>query len=73
MSRQELVARLDDWLYQLRLREGADAYPRTAAQYLDTWADAEHAWLRNYYPPDGDEPCFDITPATEKEIDCSRA
>jgi len=69
MSQQELVARLDDWLYQIRLREGADVYPRTAAQYLDTWADAEHAWLRKYYPPDGDEPCFDLTPATEKAID----
>ena len=69
MSQQALVARLDDWLYQLRHRDGADAYPRAAAQYLDTWADDEHAWLRKYYPPDGDEPCFDITPATEKAID----
>jgi len=69
MSQEALVARLDDWLYQLRHRDGADAYPRAAAQYLDIWADDEHAWLRKYYPPDGDEPCFDITPATEKAID----
>lgn len=69
MPQQELVARLDDWLYQLRLREGDDAYPRAAAQYLDIWANDEHAWLRKYYPPDGDEPSFDITPATEKAID----
>lgn len=69
MPQQELVARLEDWLYQLRLREGDDAYPRAAAQYLDIWANDEHAWLRKYYPPDGDEPSFDITPATEKALD----
>ena len=69
VPQQELVARLDDWLYPLRQRSGAEAYPRTAAQYLDTWADDEHAWLRKYYPPDGDEAWFDITPSTEKAID----
>lgn len=69
MAQQMLVARLDDWLYQLRQRDGAEAYPRTAAQYLDIWADDEHGWLRKYYPPDGDEPWFDMTPATEKAID----
>ena len=63
-----LVSALDDWLYQLRQRASDDAYPRSASQYLDTWADDEHAWLRKYYPPDGDEPWFDITPATEKAI-----
>ncbi len=68
-SQPTLVARLDDWLYQLRQRTPADVYPRSAAQYLDTWADDDHAWLRKYYPPDGDEPWFDITPATEKAID----
>jgi flagellar motility protein MotE (MotC chaperone) len=69
VPQQTLVARLDDWLYQLRQRAGTDAYPRSAAQYLDIWADDEHAWLRKYYPPNGDEPWFDITPATEKAID----
>jgi flagellar motility protein MotE (MotC chaperone) len=69
VPQQELVARLDDWLYPLRQRGGPEAYPRAAAQYLDTWADDEHAWLRKYYPPDGDEAWFDITPATEKAID----
>jgi len=69
MAQQALCARLDDWLYQLRQREGAESYPRSASQYLDTWADDAHAWLRKYYPPAGDEPWFDITPATEKAIE----
>ncbi len=70
MPRQDLIARLDDHLYQLRARGGGeDAYPRAAAQYLDTWADEQHGWLRKYYPPNGDEPWFDLTPATEKAID----
>ena len=66
---ESLVAQLDDWLYGLRQRGDADAYPRTAGQYLDIWADDEHGWLRKYYPPDGDEPWFDIAPATEKAIE----
>ncbi len=69
MPQQSLVARLEDWLFQLRQREGADSFPRSASEYLDTWADAEHAWLRKYYPPDGDEPWFDVTSATEKAIE----
>jgi hypothetical protein len=68
VPQQELVARLDDWLYPLRQQSGSEAYPRTAALYLDTWADDQHAWLRKYYPPEGDEAWFDITPATEKAI-----
>ena len=69
LSQAELVARLDDHLYALRLEHGADAFPRSAASYLDAWAADEHAWLRKYYPPDGDEPHFDITPATERVIE----
>jgi flagellar motility protein MotE (MotC chaperone) len=68
LPQQELVSALDDWLYQLRQHAGDDAYPRSASKYLDTWADDEHAWLRKYYPPDSDEPWFDITPAAEKAL-----
>lgn len=53
IDQSTLVARLDDWLYGLRDRHGAGAYPRSASQYLDTWADDEHGWLRKYYPSDG--------------------
>jgi hypothetical protein len=69
IAEQALVSQLDDYLFHLREREGDGTFTRSAAQYLETWADDEHGWLRKYYPPDGDEPWFDITPATEKAID----
>lgn len=69
MTESALAAKLDDWLYQLRARDGEGAWPRSAAQYLDIWADDEHAWLRKYYPANGDERCFDLTPSTEKAIE----
>lgn len=69
ITESALAAKLDDWLFQLRARDGEEAWPRTAARYLDVWADDEHAWLRKYYPASGDERCFDLTPSTEKAIE----
>lgn len=68
IARQELVAKLEDYLFHLRERLGEDAFPRTAAEYLDDWAADGRGWLRKYYPPDSDEPHFDLTPATEKAL-----
>src|ERR1017187_1230054 len=68
LARQELVAKLDDYLFHLRERLGEDAFPRAAGEYLDEWAADERGWLRKYYPPDSDEPHFDLTPATEKAL-----
>lgn len=69
VPQQTLVSQLDDYLHHLRARLGDDAFPRSASQYLETWADDEHGWLRKYYAPDDDEPRFDITNPTEKAID----
>jgi len=69
LPQPELVSRLDDHLYALRAELGDGAFPGEPAYYLDNWAADEHAWLRKYYPPDSDEPHFDITPATEKAIE----
>lgn len=69
MSEPEIASRLDDYLYALRTELGEDAFPRPAKHYLDAWASDEHSWLRKYYPPNSDEPHFDLTPATEKAID----
>ncbi len=69
MSQQELTARLEDYIYLLRERLGEGGFPKPAANYLDDWAGNESGWLRKYYPPDSDEPHFDMTPATEKAID----
>jgi len=62
----ELVSRLDDELFALNARLGAETFPRAAKEYLDEWA--SHGWLRKYYPPGADEPHFDATPAVEKAL-----
>jgi hypothetical protein len=69
LSQAALRSKLDDVLFRLREAEGADAFPRTADHYLDEWADEEHGWLRKYYPPDSDEPHFDVTPGAERAIE----
>lgn len=70
LPRDELQRSLEDYIERLRERNGPDALPRRASEYLDEWARDDHGWLRKYYPEGGgDEPHFDITPATEKAIE----
>ncbi|HMA64437.1 MAG: DUF3375 domain-containing protein, partial [Fibrobacterota bacterium] len=68
MTQADLVSKLDDTLYQLRISEGAECFPRTAQAYLDDWAQNEKGWLRKYYPVGSDEPHYDLTPSTEKVL-----
>lgn len=68
LSEQDLATRLDDALFRLREVLGAEAFPRSALQYLADWAGDERAWLRKYYPGNSDEPHYDLTPATERAI-----
>ena len=63
-----LASKLDDALFHLRRELGEDVFPHAAQTYLDDWASDKKSWLRKYYPPEGDEPHYDITPATEKAI-----
>lgn len=63
-----MVRELDDELFALNRRLGADAFPRRAGAYLDDWAAPERSWLRKYYPAGSDEPHFDLTPAVEKAL-----
>jgi len=69
LPQQTLAVRLDDHLHQLRNMLGSEAFPRPAREYLDDWAADERGWLRKYYPPNEDEPHYDLTPATEKTIE----
>lgn len=69
LAEQELVTRLDDYLFHLRELLGEDAFPKPAAEYLGAWASDDRGWLRKYYPADIDEPHYDLTPATERAID----
>ncbi len=68
MTQANLVSKLEDTLYQLRISEGAESFPRSAAAYLDDWAQNEKGWLRKFYPVGSDEPHYDLTPATEKVL-----
>lgn len=65
-AQNDLAARLED-----HLREARDAgvdLPQSAEAYLDDWADEKSGWLRKFYPPNIDEPHFDLTPAAERAI-----
>jgi len=73
MSEADLAEALEDELYALRERHGADAYPKTAQAYLNDWAGPDKGWLRKFYKPGTDEAQFDLTPATEKAIAWLRA
>lgn len=67
VSNDELVSSLTDYLYFLRSLCGDDAYPETAQNYLDKWANDQY--LRKYYPQNTDEAHFELTPATEKALE----
>lgn len=68
ISEQDLAARLEDYLFHLQERLGEDPFPRPALDYLNDWAGDDRGWLRRYYPPDSDEPHYDVTPAAEQAI-----
>ncbi len=69
ISAGKLAAKLDDYLYHLRQIHGDGLFPRPSKDYLDSWAGGEQAFLRKYYPDKGDEPEYDLTPASEKVIE----
>lgn len=68
MAQPDITEALEDELFALRERLGAESYPGTALEYLNKWADNTQGWLRKYYPRDSDVPHYDLTPATEKGI-----
>ncbi len=72
VRQSDLVARLDDHLYAIAQTRG-QRYPRSAQDYLDAWTSAETPYLRRYYPDQGDEPEYDLTPATEKAVEWVRS
>jgi flagellar motility protein MotE (MotC chaperone) len=68
MAQADLAEALEDELFALRERLGADAFPKPALDYLNDWAGTEKGWLRKFYAHGSDEPHFDLTPAIEKAI-----
>lgn len=69
IGQEELESLLDDYLFGLRRIHGETIYPRSGSEYLEAWADPGRAILRKYYPDRGDEPEYDLTPATARAID----
>ena len=68
ISQADLAELLEDQLFELRKLSEEDTYPRKALVYLNDWAGSDRGWLRKFYPPDSDEPHFDLTPSTEKAL-----
>jgi hypothetical protein len=68
MTQADLAEALEDELFGLRERLGADTFPKPALDYLNDWAANERGWLRKFYQQGSDEPHFDLMPATEKAI-----
>ena len=68
IEESELVMRLEDYKYSLSVDGGDQEFPRSAAEYLDEWADNNHGWLRKFYRQGSDEPFYDLTPAVEKAL-----
>lgn len=66
ISQTQLVEKLEDYLEILK-ENFPTLYPRTAQNYLETWCDEEHQFLRKYYD-NNDDPVFELTPGTEKAI-----
>lgn len=72
IRQSKLAAQLEDRLFHLNAALD-NRYPKPAQDYLDDWARGENAYLRKYYPSKGEEPEFDLTPATEKVIEWLRS
>ncbi len=67
ISNDELVSNLADYIYSIRNLYGDELFPNSPQEYLDSWANEQ--FLRKYYPSTSDEPCFELTPSSEKAIE----
>jgi len=69
ISGQELISRLDDFIYEVNAGRDDMVFTRTGREYLNDWSDDQHGWLRKFYPVGEDEPFFDITSQVQKALD----
>lgn len=68
ISESELTSKLEDYLFHLRRSVETDEVSRDAGALLDDWCSERCCWLRKYYSAEGDEPLYDLTPATESAL-----
>lgn len=72
IAETDLLTRVDDLLHAANASTAGDgpddrpAYPRSARDYVDTWAAPEQGWLRKFYPDGAGEAHYDATVDVEK-------
>ncbi|RVU34339.1 DUF3375 domain-containing protein [Rheinheimera riviphila] len=65
---QQLVALLDQHLFEIAELHGDERYPKSAKAYLDDWVNSRGGYLRKYLPQHNDEPECDLLPDVEKAL-----
>lgn len=68
IDEQEMIMKLEDYLYFLREGREDNPFPRGAHDYLEEWSSIGNEWLRKFYPEGSDIPHYDLTPATERVL-----
>lgn len=70
VAEAELLRDLEDAMQeaaQARDAEAGEGLIRPAREYLLTWSDEAHGWLRRFHGAD-DAPCYDLTAAAEHAV-----
>ena len=68
VEEEQLLSDLEDFIYELRRAEDEASFIRPAREYLDTWSDPQHAWLRRFYARK-DSVCYDLTASAQKAVE----
>jgi hypothetical protein len=66
---QELIGDLEDFLALVNQGREDGPMPGSSRDYLISWADDKHGWLKRFYPQGVDEPHFDITAMAQKAVE----
>lgn len=64
----ELVAMLEQHLFNITDSYGDERYPKSARAYVDDWINTKGGYLRKYLPQQSDEPECDLLPEVEKVL-----
>ncbi|ART82640.1 hypothetical protein CBP31_08420 [Oceanisphaera profunda] len=64
----ELVALLEQHLFNITDSYGEEKFPKSARAYIDDWINVKGGYLRKYLPQQTDEPECDLLPEVEKVL-----
>jgi len=67
IAETELIGDLADFIYKVNQSGNEEKFNRPVKEYLEIWADPQHAWLRRFYLKD--EANYDLTSAAQKAIE----